>query len=183
MSEELAALFRPTDQPPPPSSGDTGPSESPTPPCAPEAPTTEPSDFLRRFLRQAIRPEEIAPSGIAGLDARLAGGFGPGLHLVSGASGVDRAAFLDSVVWEAIASERPVIYYTLREGSFRAWQRLMGALGSILGGPTVPLATFRADGLGTSARARCSLISTQFFSTRCCLSCLWSIAFRPIPIR
>ena len=150
MSEELAALFRPTDQPLPPSPDDTAPPVSSTAPPVPGAPTTEPSHFLQRFLRQAARPQEIAPSGITNLDARLAGGFGPGLHLVSGPSGADRVAFLDSVVWEAVASGRPVIYYTLREGSLRAWERLIGALGSILGGPTVPLARFRAEEVGTA---------------------------------
>ncbi len=147
MSEELAALFRPTEQSPPLSPRTAVPS-SPAMARQPGIPATEPSAFLQRFLQQAARPPEPAPSGLADLDARLAGGFGSGLHVVLGRSGVGKTAFLDSVAWEAVTSERPVIYYSLREGSLGAWERLISALGNILGDPTIPLATLRARRLG-----------------------------------
>ncbi len=147
MHEGLAALFHATERP------------SPRPQVAPAGsafatagergpPTTEPSVFLRRFLRQAARSPELAPSGLANLDPRLAGGFGSGLHLVAGRSGIGKTAFLESVAWEAVSSERPVLYYALKEGSVGAWERMISTLGSIVGGPAIPLSALRARTLG-----------------------------------
>jgi hypothetical protein len=144
MSEELAALFRPTEQGSAAPLEETESREEPET-CGEAAPLTpRPSVFLRRFLQQdAARPRELLSSGIAGLDVRLGGGFGPGLHLVTGASSGGRTSLLASVVWETVASERPIIYYTLREGGLQTWERLITALGSILGEPPVPLASRR----------------------------------------
>lgn len=147
MREGLAALFRDTERssPPPPS--------TPTPSAPATAsewgpPATEPSVFLRRFLQQAARSPELAPSGLADLDARLAGGFAAGLHVVSGRPGVGKTAFLESMAWEAVSSERPVLYYALKEGSIGAWERLVSTLGNILGGPAIPLGALRSGTLG-----------------------------------
>jgi DnaB-like helicase C terminal domain len=147
MREGLAVLFRNTERPlplppsiPAPSAPATAGERGP--------PATEPSVFLRQFLQQAARSPELAPSGLANLDARLAGGFGSGLHLVSGRPGVGKTAFLESVAWEAVSSERPVLYYALKEGCIGAWGRLVSTLGNILGGPAIPLGALRARTLG-----------------------------------
>jgi hypothetical protein len=103
--------------------------------------------FLRRFLQQAASSPELAPSGLASLDDRLAGGFGSGLHLVQGGPGVGKTAFLESVAWEAVSSRRPVLYYALKEGGIGAWERLISTLGNILG-TAIPLGALRARTLG-----------------------------------
>jgi hypothetical protein len=143
MREELLALFRATERPSrfPPSASEITSRPRLTPP-------PQPSVFLRRFLRQATRSPELAPSGLGSLDARLGGGFGSGLHVVLAPPGVGKTAFLESVAWEAVSTERPVLYYALKEGNMGAWERLISTLGAILGGPTVPLDALRAHALG-----------------------------------
>ena len=141
MREEFLALFRPTDR------------SSPVPPGAEEAgsetrlPDTEPSMYLRRFLQLGAPSPELAPSGLADLDDRLAGGFGYGLHLVCGLPGVGITAFLESVAWEAISSKRPVLYYALRDGQLAVWERLISTIGYILGGATIPVDALRTHAL------------------------------------
>jgi hypothetical protein len=141
MREEFLALFRDTDQ------------ASPTPPSTPETanepqpPAGAQSVFLRRFLRLGACSAELAPSGLADLDDRLAGGFGFGLHLVLGLPGVGKTAFLESVAWEAVSGERPVLYYTLRDGGSGTWKRLISTLGHIIDGPTIPLDALHAHAL------------------------------------
>jgi hypothetical protein len=103
--------------------------------------------FLRRFLRLGACSAELAPSGLADLDDRLAGGFGFGLHLVLGLPGVGKTAFLESVAWEAVSGERPVLYYTLRDGGSGTWKRLISTLGHIIDGPTIPLDALHAHAL------------------------------------
>jgi hypothetical protein len=142
MREGLEALFRDTRRPSllPPSAPAPGAPETTS---EPGLPATEPSVFLRRVLQQAARSPELAPSGLASVDAHLAGGFDSGLHVVLGRPGVGKTAFLESVAWEAVSSGRPVLYYALKEGSMGAWERLVSTLGTILGGPEVPLDTLR----------------------------------------
>ncbi len=105
---------------------------------------TEPSRFLRRFLQRTAPSPELAPSGLASLDSRLAGGFGPGLHLVLGPTGVGKTAFLESMVWEAVSDKRPVLYYALKEGSLRTWERLISTVGHVLDGRSIPVSALRA---------------------------------------
>ena len=105
--------------------------------------------YLRQFLQQLTHPPEHAPSGLTDLDTRLAGGFGPGLHVIAGGPGVGKTAFLEAVAWEAVLSDRPVLYYTLKEGSLGAWERLVSALGNILGGPVLTLDALRNHKLGS----------------------------------
>jgi hypothetical protein len=105
------------------------------------------SGFLQRFLERTDRWTELAPSGIPPVDARLGGGFGPGLHVVAGGPGVGKTAFLESAAWEAVSSERPVLYYAFKEGALGAWRRLVSTLGYILDGPTVPLGNLRSGAL------------------------------------
>jgi hypothetical protein len=147
MREGLMALFRSTERPPahPSINPDSGAPATTTDFRSADA---KPSPFFRRFLEQAARSPEIAPSGLAGLDARLSGGFGPGLHIVQGQSGVGKTAFLESVAWEAISSRRPVLYYAFRETGLGAWERLVSTFGHIMGGPTIPLDVLRARTLG-----------------------------------
>jgi hypothetical protein len=145
MSEGLLALFRDTGRL---SSPPSTPAPSvPSPGSEPGPPAPEPSMFLRRFLQQAACSPELAASGLASLDDRLAGGFGSGLHLVQGGPGVGKTAFLESVAWEAVSSGRPVLYYALKEGSIGAWERLISTLGNILG-TAIPLGALRARTLG-----------------------------------
>ena len=84
-----------------------------------------------------------APSGLAGLDQRLGGGFGYGLHLVLGPPGSGKTAFLESLAWEAVAGRRPGLYYGLKTGTLRVWERLIATLGTILDGEAITPAVLR----------------------------------------
>jgi hypothetical protein len=154
MREEFLALFRDTTLAPPPGTrpaidraarGGEGPGDADLAGGAPgadlgggsDAPVTEPSRFLRRFLMQAAPMPEPAPSGLSGLDLCLGGGFGYGLHLVLGPPGSGKTAFLESVAWEAVVGRRPALYYALKSGTLRVWERLIAALGAILEGPAI----------------------------------------------
>ena len=141
MREEFLALFRDTER---------APLSLPTIPETADGPQLRAgaqSVFLRRFLQLGASSAELAPSGLADLDDRLAGGFGFGLHLVLGLPGVGKTAFLESVAWEAVSERRPVLYYTLRDGGSGTWKRLISTLGHILDGPTIPLDALRAHAL------------------------------------
>ncbi len=140
MRDEFLALFRDTRLSPP-----GGETVSPGKDSAPPAP--EPSRFLRRYLQQTAPPPEPAASGLTGLDDHLGGGFGFGLHLVLGAPGSGKTAFLESLAWEAVAGRRPTLYYALKTGSLRAWERLIATLGTILDGPAITPSELRGQGL------------------------------------
>ena len=123
---------------------------------------TEPSRFLRRFLQQAAPSPELAGSGLAVLDEHLGGGFSSGLHLVVGARGSGKTAFLESLAWEAVGSHRPSLYYALKPGSLEVWERLIAALGTILEGPGITPAALRgrdltSDDVQTLARLDAAL--------------------------
>jgi hypothetical protein len=150
VRDEFLALFRDTRLHPP--SGETASppesdAESTSRETVPPLPTSEPSRFLRRFLQQAAPLPEPAPSGLAGLDDRLGGGFAYGLHLVLGAPGSGKTAFLESLAWEAVASQRPGLYYALKTGSLRVWERLIATLGTILDGPAITPSALRGQEL------------------------------------
>jgi hypothetical protein len=163
MREGLLELFRDTRQPPPPASNIT------VEPTQPKHPDSEPSRYLRRYLRHGAHSIEPAPSGLDALDACLAGGFSPGLHVVAGLSGLGKTAFLESVAWQTVAGERPVLYYTLKEGSLRVWERLVSTLGHILGEPTIPLG------------ARPSAASIWLSRMTCCRTSRWWTRSPPLP--
>ena len=73
-----------------------------------------------------------ASSGIGELDARLGGGFFPGLWMVVGRPGAQTTAFLESVAWEAVARHQAVIYYALTEGATAARERLLATVAFIM---------------------------------------------------
>ena len=146
MRDEFLALFRDTRLHPP--AGETAsPPESASRRQGPPLPASEPSRFLRRFLQQATPAPEAAYSGLAGLDYRLGGGFGYGLHLVLGAPGSGKTAFLESLAWEAVASQRPSLYYAVKTGSLRVWERLIATFGTILDGPAITPSALRGQEL------------------------------------
>jgi len=150
MRDEFLALFRDTRLHPP--SGKTASPPESTPENTsreriPSLPASEPSRFLRRFLQQAAPMPEPASSGLAGLDDRLGGGLGYGLHLVLGAPGAGKTAFLESLAWEAVAGQRPGLYYALKTGSLRVWERLIATLGTILDGPAITPSALRGQEL------------------------------------
>jgi hypothetical protein len=152
MREELLALFASPDRLSPP------PAVAPYLSAAAESGelefrTTEPSAFMQRFLPQTPQAPERASSGLAGVDARLDGGFGVGLHLVTGRPGIGKTAFLETVSWEAVSSRRPVLYYALKEGRLGAWTRLVSTLASILGSPAITLDALRGRALNSNEHA------------------------------
>jgi len=53
---------------------------------------------------------------------------------VLGEQARSRTAFLESLAWEAVSMRRPAMYYALRDGSLRAWERLVATLGIITRG-------------------------------------------------
>lgn len=138
--EEFLALFRDTTQACAPASRSSMRKRA-TPPVP------EPSRFLRQFLQQAAPTPERARSGLASLDARLGGGFGLGLHLVLGLPGSGKTAFLESLAWEAVSTQRPVLYYALKSGGLRVWEHLVTTLGAILDDPAMTAAALRAHEL------------------------------------
>ena len=136
MREEFLALFRDTRLAPPRMEPSTA-REAPAPLRTPTLSAPGPSRFLRRFLQQAAPAPEFAPSGLAGLDLCLGGGLSFGLHLVLGPPASGKTAFLESLAWEAVADRRPALYYALKTGSLRVWERLIITLGTILDGPGI----------------------------------------------
>ena len=106
-----------------------------------------PSRFLRRFLQQAAPAPEPARSGLTALDRCLGGGFGYGLHLVAGAAGSGKTAFLESLAWENVGNHRPCLYYALRPGGLDVWERLIATLGALLDGPGIAPAALRGRDL------------------------------------
>jgi hypothetical protein len=140
MREELLELFRDTQRSPLATSITAAVKKPP-------AASDEPSKFLRRYLKHGAPAVEPAATGLGGLDAHLGGGFGPGLHLVLGLPGFGKTAFLESVAWESISSERPVIYYALKEGGLRVWERMIGTLAHVLNEPRIPAGALRAHTL------------------------------------
>jgi hypothetical protein len=79
-------------------------------------------------------------SGVSEFDARLGGGFFPGLWMIVGEPGADKTTFLESVAWEAVAYHRAVVYYALIEGAEAVRERLLGILAFIMadGGDSTP---------------------------------------------
>jgi hypothetical protein len=103
----------------------------------------EPSRYLRRFLQQSHPAPEPARSGLVTLDAWLGGGFAPGMHLLLGTASGVKTAFLEALAWEAVGTRRPVLYFTLRAGSLRVWERLISTMGTIMDVPAVAPAALR----------------------------------------
>ena len=137
MREGLASLFRNTQAlslPHPPAV----PAQSPDPDAV------GPSAFFTQYMRDSDTAPELAPSGLAALDARLGGGFGYGLNLVAGGPGIGKTAFIEAVAWEAVGKRRPVLYYALREGGRATWERLVSTLSYVMGGPVLRLPDLRA---------------------------------------
>jgi hypothetical protein len=106
-----------------------------------------PSQYFARYLAQKGHPVDVVSTGLDELDRHLGGGFHPGLHLIAGRRGAGKTAFLESVAWEAFSTKRPVIYYSLRDGSQAVWMRLIGVLGALLEGPRVPASTLASRDL------------------------------------
>jgi hypothetical protein len=76
---------------------------------------------------------------------------------VLGPPGAGKTAFLESLAWEAVGDHRPSLYYALRTGTMRVWERLISTLGAILQEPGVSPDVLRAhelapEGLETLGR-------------------------------
>jgi hypothetical protein len=153
MRREFMELFRDTHLSPPDEASACGVAAPEEPARKHEARAVrvaapaEPSRFLRRFLQQAAPSPEVARSGLVTLDERLGAGFGSGLHLVVGARGSGKTAFLESLAWEAVGNHRPSLYYALKPGGLEVWERLIAALGTILEGPGITPAALRGRDL------------------------------------
>jgi hypothetical protein len=141
MREGLASLFRDT--------AGHSPHHQPTP-HSPDTATPGRSPYFRMYANTSGQLPELAPTGLPGLDARLEGGFGFGVHVVCGEPGVGRTAFAEAVIWEGLARGRTALYYALREGCLGAWERLIGTMGAILGMSVPPLAAIRARNLSAA---------------------------------
>ena len=137
MREGLASLFSNTQ-------GLSPPHPAALPAQRPDPDAVGPSAFFTQYLRDSDTAPELAASGLAELDARLAGGFGYGLHLVAGGPGIGKTAFMEAVAWEAVGTRRPVLYYALREGSRATWERLASTLSHVMGGSVLRLPDLRA---------------------------------------
>lgn len=113
----------------------------------------KPSIFLRHYLDHYPDPVETPrdpiPSGLALLDSHLAGGFRPGLNLISGQVHAGKTVFMQSMVWGTVLSQRPLLYYALREGAMGSWMRLVAALGHIIGSAAISLGRLRAGKLSS----------------------------------
>jgi hypothetical protein len=49
-----------------------------------------------------------------------------------------RRAFLDNLVWGAVEQKRPICYHALDTGTQAVWERMIVALGTLLGVPVLP---------------------------------------------
>jgi len=114
---------------------------------------SKPRPPLQRLI-PAERDLALHSSGLETVDDRLGGGFGPGLHLVAGRTGSGKTAFIESAAWDAAASERPVLYYALKEGAAATRDRLTVTLAAIMGFSTITLGALQSQTLGVGDHAR-----------------------------
>lgn len=121
--------------------------------------------FEQRFMPTVEKQTSPVSLGLGTVDAYLGGGFGPGLHLVAGRKGAGKTAFLDTIAWEAVSSERPVLYYTLKEGTTAARSRLMGTLAAIMGFSFADLNTLPDQGPVTKDLGRLRSVERTLQST------------------
>ena len=98
--------------------------------------------------------EPPAATGIPELDARLAGGFAPGLAVVAGEPGTGKTALLEDMAIEAATQGRPVLFYCPREGSRSIRERLISRLSRIMDGSPLPLADLQRGSLDEEGRTR-----------------------------
>ena len=120
-------------------------------------------DGLRLLFGSPRAPSsgDIIPTGLESLDAALGGGLGPGLHLVSGARGVGKTAFVEGVLWESVTHCRPVVYYALQEGTHGTWERLVSALAAMVGDPEITLAALRGRTLPRETEVALSTLDAE----------------------
>ena len=71
-------------------------------------------------------------SGVRELDARLGGGFFPGLWTIAGLSAEALTAFLESVALEAATNQRPVVYHALNASVEAVRERLLKVIAGIV---------------------------------------------------
>jgi hypothetical protein len=100
-----------------------------------------------------LAPEPVS-TGLEEVDARLGGGFGAGVHLVTSRPGAGKRAFLESMGWEAVSSRHPVLYYAFRKGGQGARTSLAATLSALLGLPPLNRHALRqsADAAGEPAQ-------------------------------
>jgi hypothetical protein len=77
-------------------------------------------------------------SGDRRLDDLLGGGLHPGLYLLSGSGARMQRAFLDNLMWGAVEQKHPVRYCAFDTGTQAVWERMIVALGSLIGEPVLP---------------------------------------------
>lgn len=153
MRDELTALFTRTRPASPPDETVLGADDS-AGPRESASRAQRSSALVQRFLPTAEQAPALHPLGLETVDSLLDGGFGPGLHVVSGCAGTGKTAFIEAAAWEAVASRRPVLYHALKDGSGVTRERLTATLAGILGFSTITLGTLRQGTLSVGDHAR-----------------------------
>ncbi|MCZ7665159.1 MAG: hypothetical protein M5U22_20505 [Thermoleophilia bacterium] len=95
----------------------------------------EQSPFFHAFLRDVASSGSVLSTGYSRLDRLLAGGFRPGVYLLSGHRGRMRRLFLDNLMWGAVGEGTPVSYLAIQTGAQSAWERMIVTLGRLVGEP------------------------------------------------
>ncbi len=126
MEEGLRYLFAPLDAPTVPVAGHESTSESGH------------SSYFQEFVRTAALRRQIMSSGDRRLDDLLGGGLHPGLYLLSGSGARTQRAFLDNLMWGAVEQKHPVRYCAFDTGVQAVWERMIVALGSLIGELVLP---------------------------------------------
>ena len=96
------------------------------------------SSHYEAFLRRAALRSHVISSGYERLDDLMGGGLRPGLHFLTGHHTRMRRAFLDNLMWGAVEHKRPIWYCALDTGAQAVWERMIVALGYLLGEPVLP---------------------------------------------
>ena len=96
------------------------------------------SPYFQEFVRTAALRRRVMSSGDRRLDDLLGGGFHPGLYLLSGSGARTQRAFLDNLMWGAVEQKHPVRYCAFDTGGQAVWERMIVALGSLIGEPVLP---------------------------------------------
>lgn len=93
--------------------------------------------FLQEVEDRGNREHVAFPTGLAGFDALLGGGFVEGLHVIGGIPGGGKTALCLQIATHNAREGRPVLYVSYEQPKFELWSRIQSGLTGI------PVAAFK----------------------------------------
>jgi replicative DNA helicase len=83
--------------------------------------------FLEHLTMVRERPWAVFPSGIREFDQLLGGGYGPGIHVVAGRTGIGKTSLVLAVAFRSAMDGRHVVYLSLEQSKQELWARIASA--------------------------------------------------------